>query len=87
MTEYYVYIIYSERNNIFYKGYSEQPYKRLEEHNNGLSRFTKDKGPWKLVFLQRFDTKSEALKREKMLKRANSKYLHWVIKQDYNIID
>ena len=64
-----------------------RPYIRLIEHNEGKSRYTKDRGPWELIFLQEFSTKSEALKREKSLKRSNMKYLKWVIQQSYNMID
>ena len=86
MEKHYVYIIYSDSRNLYYKGYSKRPYVRLLEHNEGKSKYTKDKGPWELIFLQVFSTKSEALKREKSLKRSNSKYLMWVIQQDYNIV-
>ncbi len=86
MEMHYVYIIYSQEKSLYYKGYSTRPYIRLEEHNEGLSRYTKDKGSWELVFLQSFSTKKEALKREKSLKHANSEYLQWVILQSYNIV-
>ena len=86
MEIHYVYIIYSKARSLYYKGYSTRPYARLEEHNGGLSRYTKEKGPWELVFLQSFSTKKEALQREKSLKRANPKYLRWVILQSYNLV-
>ena len=86
MKKHYTYIIYSKSHNIYYKGYSTRPYERLKEHNARLSRYTKDKGPWKLVFLQLFPTKQEALKREKSLKHVNKNYLLWIMLQPYNII-
>ncbi|NQU33009.1 MAG: GIY-YIG nuclease family protein, partial [Bacteroidetes bacterium] len=49
--------------------------------------YTKNKGPWELVFIQEFQNKKDALVREKSLKRANSKYLLWVIQQPYNIFN
>ncbi len=58
----------------------------MEEHNNGLSRYTKNKRPWKLVFLQKFDNKKDALIRENQLKRANKKYIFWIINQDCNLL-
>ena len=58
---YYVYIIESLQSGIFYKGCTSDYTKRLIEHNNGINDYTKGKGPWKLVFVQKFDTKSEAL--------------------------
>ena len=87
MKEHYVYIIYSKTNDLYYKGYSLQPYKRLIEHNEDLSRYTKNKELWELVFIQSFETKTEALIREKSLKRSNLKYLKWVIQQPYNLFD
>ena len=70
MEAHYVHIIYSAQKDIFYKGYTQYPEKRLFEHNNGLSRYTKGKDPWKLVYLEKFKTKREALIREKQIKYA-----------------
>ena len=86
MDTHYVYIIYSERVDIYYKGYTQYPEKRLFEHNNGMSRFTKGKGPWKLVYLESFKTRKEALIRERQLKRVNHKYLIWLFQQDTNLL-
>jgi putative endonuclease len=80
----FVYIIQSESSGILYKGYTTDPERRLARHNNGQSRFTAGKGPWKLVFLQEFEIKKEALIREKQLKHSNADYLRWVILQQYN---
>ena len=63
------------------------PRKRLQYHNNNLSRYTSGKGSWELVFIQEFENKKDALVREKSLKRSNSSYLLWVIQQPYNIVN
>ena len=68
--EYYVYIIESEKSGIFYKGYTSYPALRLEEHNKGLSRYTANKGPWEMVYLEKMADKRTALIREKQLKRV-----------------
>jgi len=78
-----VYIIRNP-NNIFYKGYSTNIEKRLNYHNSNKSNFTKNKGPWELIFIKQFELKSEALKFEKMLKRQNYNYLNWLIKSEKN---
>jgi putative endonuclease len=52
----------------------------------GKSEYTRNKGPWKLVFYRTFSTKTEALKYEKLLKRQNVKYLEWLIQQSLNEI-
>jgi putative endonuclease len=83
MKRYYVYII-KNSDDIYYKGYTQTPLKRLEEHNSGKSFYTKNKGPWQLIFLISFKLKSEALAFEKMLKRQHHKYLNWLINSERN---
>jgi putative endonuclease len=56
--------------------------KRLWQHNQGFSRYTKNKGPWQLVYCKPFPTKKEALMAEKKLKKAGSDYLQKCIR-DY----
>jgi putative endonuclease len=86
MTSFYVYIIQSETDGTYYKGFSTDYVKRLEEHNTGLSRYTSGKCPWKLVYVEEHKSKTEALQRELMLKKQNKKYIDWLIQQDSNII-
>jgi putative endonuclease len=87
MNEFFVYIIYSSGKEIYYKGYTQYPEKRLSEHNQGLSRYTKGKGPWELVYLEKFNSKKEALQRERQIKRVNTKYLRWLIQQKCNLLN
>ncbi len=77
----FVYIIYSESKDVFYKGVSEHPYERLLAHNENKSQYTSHKGPWKLVHLEICPTKKDALIREKMLKRQNRDYIKWILEQ------
>lgn len=84
---YYVYILESLVDGDFYKGSTEDYLKRVDQHNDGQSQFTKSKMPWKLVFVQVFVTKKEALIQEKKLKRSNKVYLQWLIKQPVNILN
>ena len=85
MDKFYVYIIENEKG-ILYKGFTENIKVRLEFHNQNLSTYTAHKGPWELVFIKSFETKSKALKFEKMLKRQNHNYLNWLINSDKNEI-
>ena len=78
---YFVYIIQSEVDNTYYKGFTENPEKRMWEHNNGKSRYTSKKTPWQLVYLEEHDTKRKALIREKQIKRFNSQYLKELIEK------
>ena len=76
---YVVYILYSESCEVYYKGYSENVAQRLWEHNNDLSRYTKGKGPWRIVFTKVFQTKKEALIFERKIKRLNKVSLEKLI--------
>jgi putative endonuclease len=83
---YFVYIIESLVDGDFYKGSCSDYGKRLGEHNNGQSQFTRTKKPWKLIFVRVFATKKAALIEEKRLKRCNKEYLRWLVKQPINIL-
>jgi putative endonuclease len=52
-----------------YIGLSEHPDVRLDQHNRGLSRWTRGKGPWLLKWLSRPMTLTEARRLESLLKR------------------
>ena len=77
--KHYVYIIYSEKFDKYYKGYTTHPILRLQEHNDGFSRYTSHFVPWKLVYLQSFDTKKEALIRERVLKKYSKEQIKELI--------
>jgi len=64
----YVYII-KNSDNIFYKGYSTDPYERLIYHNNGNVKSTKPCLPWELACIIEKPTRSEAMRLEKKLKK------------------
>ena len=68
---FFVYIIYSSSHDVYYKGVSEEPLRRLEEHNSDRSRYTSGKGPWELVYTEQLTTKRDALIREKQIKKWN----------------
>jgi putative endonuclease len=78
---YYVYILFSQRLDIFYKGITQYPEKRLFEHNNDLSRFTAGKGPWDLVYLEERSSKKDALLREKVVKKLNRRSIQLLIQK------
>jgi putative endonuclease len=82
----YVYIIYSESYKIYYKGETENPLNRLDAHNKNLSEYTKNKGPWVLVFVEEHVDRKTALKREKQIKRLNARSLSLLLESKSNII-
>jgi putative endonuclease len=77
---FYTYIIQSEQDESFYVGYTSDLDRRLKDHNEGLSQFTKRKRPWKLFYQESFNTKSEAIKREKFFKRQKNRSFYISLK-------
>jgi len=80
MNNFYTYILFSTKFNKHYYGHTSNLNKRLDEHNNGLSNFTKKFIPWDLVYFEKFSTRSEAMKREKFFKSLSG--FHWLKHQN-----
>ncbi len=83
---FYIYIIKSETSGHFYKGFTSNPVARLYEHNAGFTRHSKGKGPWTMVFLQQFESKTEALVQENRIKKLNKLSTDLLIQSDKNMV-
>lgn len=71
MAAYYVYILLCE-NNSFYTGYTKSVKSRIRLHLNGKgARYTKMHHPQSLVYVEEHRSRSEAMRREKRIKRLN----------------
>jgi len=70
---YYLYIIQSDRDNSFYIGTAQNLEERILRHNQGRSKYTRTKRPWKLVFFEEHPNRSSAMKSEYAIKRRKSK--------------
>ncbi|MFH0734985.1 MAG: GIY-YIG nuclease family protein [bacterium] len=76
------YIIYSKTLDKYYIGSTENIEDRLVRHNRGSSKYTSKAKDWILVYTEKFDTKSEAIKREYEIKRQKSrKYIEKLLKK------
>jgi putative endonuclease len=71
--DYFTYILFSEKLNRYYIGSSQDISQRLERHNAGATKSTKTGRPWKIVYYEKYNSKTEAIKRENYLKRMKSK--------------
>ena len=72
---YHVYILKSlKTQGKLYIGYTKNMIKRLEQHNNGESNFTRKHLPWKLVYCESFLSLEDAKRREKSLKYFGKAY-------------
>ena len=65
---YYTCILQSTKDNKYYIGSTSDAMARLNFHNAGLQRSTRNRIPFKLVLFEKYDSKEEALKREKQIK-------------------
>jgi len=69
MDEFVVYILYSEKFNKNYTGFTSNLIERFKSHNFLAAKgYTIKFRPWKVVYVEFFKTKSEAIQREKYLK-------------------
>ncbi|GAF95603.1 unnamed protein product [marine sediment metagenome] len=71
--KFWTYAIKSKSTGKIYIGHTSNFKLRLKRHNKILpikkkSYTYKNKGPWKLVYKEKFKTRKEAIKREKELK-------------------
>ncbi|MEO8230820.1 MAG: GIY-YIG nuclease family protein [Ignavibacteriota bacterium] len=81
-----VYILYSTKFDKIYIGQTDNPERRLFEHNNGLlSTYTKRYKPWQSIYSEEYQTRSEALKREKQLKSQMGREFIWKIIKEKSI--
>ena len=79
---YSVYILYSATADKFYVGETENVETRLLSHLSGISKYTSIAKDWKLVYTEEFSTRTEAISREKDIKRKKSrKYIEFLISQ------
>ena len=70
---YSVYVLLSESTNKLYIGQTNDLPRRLLEHETGLARYTRGRGPWKLILSEQYYTRAEAMKREKSLKSGKGR--------------
>lgn len=65
---YYVYILQFKNEGKFYTGYTKNLKLRLEQHQKGQVKSTKDKESFKLVYFESCLDQQDATHREKYLK-------------------
>lgn len=65
----YVYLFRSKSTGRFYLGWTADLNRRLREHNDGKSKYTKNRGPWELVYHETYSNPEQAKERERKLKR------------------
>jgi len=73
MEIYIVYILYSSSIDKYYVGYTNDIERRLSEHNRKKGKYTDGGIPWRLVHQEGYNSKGEAMHREKTIKSKKSR--------------
>ena len=70
-----IYITYVLRcnDNSYYIGHTQDLEKRLSRHERGEIRFTKNRLPVKVVLIEKYNTRGEAIKRELQIKKRKKR--------------
>ena len=64
----FVYLLQSQTDHKYYIGETRDVSARLLFHNSGRQRSTKNRIPFLLILMEEFETRAEALAREKQIK-------------------
>ena len=67
-----LYILQSTTTALFYVGSALDLPNRLADHQRGHSPYTRNRGPWVLVYQEPFNTLVEARRRERQVKSWKS---------------
>ena len=68
---YYVYVLLCQ-DGTYYTGHARNVKTRFRQHERGLgARYTRTHKPEKIVFTEKFQTRREAMRRERTIKRLN----------------
>lgn len=79
---YYVYVLKSRKSEMIYTGYTNDLRKRFKEHNENKSPYTKNRGPYKLIYYEACCNREDARSRELYLKSGRGKqYLKMRLKR------
>jgi putative endonuclease len=70
---YYVYVLKSEIDNMWYTGYTSDLRNRLLMHKEGKVESTKNRRPLKLIYFEGCLNQQDATRREKYLKSGSGK--------------
>ncbi len=70
---YYVYVLRSKRDGVWYTGFTDNLRKRFNEHNDGVAGWTRGRGPFELIYGEFSKNVADARSRERYLKSGMGK--------------
>ncbi len=68
-----VYVLRSASSGRHYVGQTEDLERRLLEHRTGLAKYTRNRGPWLLVYHEQYSARAEAMNKERFLKSGQGR--------------
>ena len=69
MDAYFTYMVLCSDNTL-YTGYTDNLKRRMEAHNSGKgAKYTRSRGPVKLVYWEKYSTKQKAMQQEYAIKQ------------------
>jgi putative endonuclease len=68
-----LYILYSEKLDRYYVGYTNDLERRISEHNRIKGKYTDVGIPWMIVYTEAYQDKKSAMNRERFIKSRKSK--------------
>ncbi len=70
-TQYFVYVLKNPEGRL-YIGFTADLDKRVHQHQEGKGGWTRNRGPWELVYYETFADRTEAMRRERNLKHGKT---------------
>ena len=71
--QFFVYILQSQLTGRYYVGQSKNVEERVAYHNANYSKSLKNRGPWKLIHVEKYPTRGEAVRREIQIKKQKDR--------------
>ena len=73
--KFFTYVLKSLSSGKTYIGQTCDLESRVKAHNEGMSPYTKGRGPWKLIYFEEFTTRAMAMERERYFKTGKGREL------------
>jgi putative endonuclease len=70
---YFVYVLRNGEGRL-YIGFTSNLERRVRQHQGDKGGWTQGRGPWELVHSETFDSRVEAMRRERSLKRGKANH-------------
>jgi putative endonuclease len=70
---FFVYVLRNSSTGRNYTGFTSNLTQRIGQHNAGITKSTKNRGFWELVYQEEYSTRAEAMRRERQLKSGQGR--------------